>query len=45
MTATLFGRESDVAALANLLGAHRLVSIVGPGGVGKTDRRQGGDGS
>lgn len=36
MTPTLFGRESDVAALANLLGANCLVSIVGPGGVGKT---------
>lgn len=36
MNPTLFGRDSDVTALANLLGAHRLVSIVGPGGVGKT---------
>ena len=36
MAPTLFGRESDVAALADLLRAHRLVSIVGPGGVGKT---------
>ena len=36
MTPTLFGRDSDVDALANLLGAHRLVGIVGPGGVGKT---------
>ena len=32
----LFGREGDVAALADLIGTHRLVSIVGAGGVGKT---------
>ncbi len=36
MTPTLFGRDTDVEALTALLGAHRLVSIVGPGGVGKT---------
>ena len=36
MARTLFGREADVPAVAGLLGAHRLVSIVGAGGVGKT---------
>ncbi len=29
-------RESEAAALTELLAAHRLVTIVGPGGVGKT---------
>jgi predicted ATPase/DNA-binding CsgD family transcriptional regulator len=32
----LFGRDSDLQALSGLLGAHRLVTIVGTGGVGKT---------
>jgi predicted ATPase/DNA-binding CsgD family transcriptional regulator len=30
------GRAADLAALATLLDAHRWVTIVGPGGVGKT---------
>ena len=30
------GRESEVAEVAALLGSHRLVSLVGPGGIGKT---------
>ncbi len=29
-------RDSEIAALARLLGQHRLVSVLGPGGVGKT---------
>jgi predicted ATPase/class 3 adenylate cyclase len=33
---TLFGRADDVAALRELIDQHRLVSIVGPGGIGKT---------
>ena len=32
----LLGRAADLAALVELVGEHRLVSIVGPGGVGKT---------
>lgn len=32
----LFGRERDLAALDGLMAAHRLVSILGPGGIGKT---------
>ncbi|MFL6664519.1 MAG: ATP-binding protein [Rhizobacter sp.] len=32
----LFGRDSDVAAVAALLDKHPLVSIIGTGGVGKT---------
>ncbi|MEV4508152.1 BTAD domain-containing putative transcriptional regulator [Dactylosporangium sp. NPDC049525] len=32
----LIGREAQVAALHGLLAAERLVTIVGPGGVGKT---------
>lgn len=32
----LFGREQEVEALDGLLRAHRLVTIVGPGGIGKT---------
>ena len=30
------GREAESAALAAALAAHRLVTAVGPGGVGKT---------
>ena len=36
MSRALFGRDSDLQALSALLDAHRLVSIVGSGGVGKT---------
>ena len=36
MTRILFGRDPDVQALSDLLDAHRLVTIVGTGGVGKT---------
>ncbi|HEX6870399.1 MAG TPA: BTAD domain-containing putative transcriptional regulator, partial [Micromonosporaceae bacterium] len=32
----LFGRDADVAALHRLLGEERLVTLIGPGGVGKT---------
>ena len=34
--AQLFGRASDLAAVGALLSQHRLVTIVGAGGVGKT---------
>ncbi len=33
---TLFGRESEVTQLTSLLREHALVTIVGPGGMGKT---------
>ena len=32
----LFGREEDVAALVALVRAHRLVTVIGAGGIGKT---------
>ena len=32
----LFGRDAEVAALHRLLASDRLVTVVGPGGVGKT---------
>jgi predicted ATPase/DNA-binding SARP family transcriptional activator len=35
-TTRLVGRDADVARLRGMLGAERLVTIVGPGGVGKT---------
>ncbi|WP_418316236.1 ATP-binding protein [Piscinibacter sakaiensis] len=33
---TLFGRDDDIGALVELVQAHRLVSVVGAGGIGKT---------
>ncbi len=36
----LYGRESDVGMLTTLLAQHRMVSIVGPGGIGKTRTAQ-----
>jgi predicted ATPase/DNA-binding SARP family transcriptional activator len=36
MSAELVGRESEIAALSDLLHDRRLVEIVGPGGIGKT---------
>jgi predicted ATPase len=35
-TTRLFGREAQVAALHRLLASERMVTVVGPGGVGKT---------
>jgi predicted ATPase/class 3 adenylate cyclase len=32
----IFGRERDATTVRDLLGGHRLVSLTGPGGVGKT---------
>ncbi len=36
----LYGRAQDVAALARLLELHRVVSVVGPAGIGKTRAAQ-----
>ncbi len=36
LAAELVGRETEIAALSDLLASHRLVEIVGPGGIGKT---------
>jgi predicted ATPase len=33
---TLVGREEDLAALTDLVATHRVVTITGPGGIGKT---------
>jgi predicted ATPase/DNA-binding SARP family transcriptional activator len=35
-TTRLFGREAQIAALNRLLATERMVTLVGPGGVGKT---------
>ena len=36
-TKSLFGRESDLERLAGRVREHRLVTVTGPGGVGKTE--------
>ncbi len=36
LSAALVGRETDIAAVCDLLAGHRLVEIVGSGGIGKT---------
>ena len=33
---TLFGRDDDVIAVTGMVAAHRLVALVGAGGIGKT---------
>lgn len=33
---TLFGRDDDLAALGALLSQHRLITVTGPGGIGKS---------
>ena len=35
-TSELIGREAAAARVANLVSAHRVVTLVGPGGIGKT---------
>ena len=35
-SAAVYGRDADAAALKALMAGHRLVSVVGPGGIGKT---------
>ena len=36
VTSELIGREAVTARVANLVSAHRVVTLVGPGGIGKT---------
>jgi len=36
LSAELIGRETEIAAVSDLLEAQRLVEIIGPGGIGKT---------
>jgi predicted ATPase/class 3 adenylate cyclase len=36
LAAPIVGRDADQAALAGLIGANRLVTLTGPGGIGKT---------
>ncbi|MGI9610616.1 MAG: adenylate/guanylate cyclase domain-containing protein, partial [Acidimicrobiia bacterium] len=33
---SIIGRDNDVETIAGLIGKHRLVTVLGPGGVGKT---------
>lgn len=33
----LIGRDGDIAALTSLLREHRLITVTGPGGIGKTE--------
>jgi predicted ATPase/DNA-binding SARP family transcriptional activator len=35
-SSALLGRDRDISTVLGLLGSHRVVSIVGPGGLGKT---------
>jgi predicted ATPase/DNA-binding winged helix-turn-helix (wHTH) protein len=35
-TSELFGRDEDISTVLALLGAHKLVTLVGTGGIGKT---------
>ena len=36
LLSTMFGRDDDLQRVGELLDAHRLVTVVGPGGIGKT---------
>jgi predicted ATPase/DNA-binding winged helix-turn-helix (wHTH) protein len=36
----LYGRDADLAALRAIVHSHRLVSVLGPGGIGKTSLAQ-----
>ena len=36
MISTFLGRDAERARLAERVAAHRLVTVVGPGGIGKT---------
>ena len=36
LSPSVYGRDKDAAALKALVAKHRLVSVVGPGGIGKT---------
>jgi ABC-type branched-subunit amino acid transport system ATPase component len=40
MGGMLLGRDRELADVRNLLGSHRLVTVVGVGGVGKTTMRR-----
>lgn len=36
LVSRMFGRERELAGLRRVLGAHRLLTVAGPGGIGKT---------